>query len=412
MPRPERPRVAVLGAGPVGLEAALAARRLGLPVAVYERGRVGEHVRRWGHVRMFSQFGLNSTPLGLAALRAEQPGRDLPGPNDFLTGKEYADAYLEPLAQTAGLLDALHLETQVTHVGRAGHLKTDAPGDPRRAAQPFKLLLREGKGRERVAEADVVLDCTGTYGQACWLGEGGIPAPGEQGLRDRIAFGPEDVLGQRRPHYAGKTVLVVGAGYSAATNVCDLAALAESAPETWVIWLARGPRTDPLVRLPNDPLKERDRLAVRANWLATRGDGNVEFHANSSVTALAGAGDGFQVTARVAGEERTWNVERIIANVGFTPDRALSSELQVHECYATLGPMALAAALAKQGGGDCLAVGSQGPAALKTPEPNFFILGQKSYGRNSHFLLRTGFEQVREAFGLVVGKPDLDLAKV
>src|SRR5207248_3263397 len=153
------------------------------------------------------------------------------------------------------------------------------------------------------------------------------------------------VLGQRRQHYAGKTILLVGAGYSAATNVCDLATLAESVPETWVIWLARSARTDPLARVPNDPLKERDRLTVRANWLATRGAGNIEFHANSSVTALAPAGDGFQVTAHVGDEERSWNVERIIANVGFTPDRAISSELQVHECYASLGPMALAAAL-------------------------------------------------------------------
>ena len=33
---------------------------------------------------------------------------------------------------------------------------------------------------------------------------------------------------------------------------------------------------------------------------------------------------------------------------------------------------------------------------LKNPEPNFFILGSKSYGRNSNFLLRVGLEQVRE----------------
>jgi hypothetical protein len=106
-----------------------------------------------------------------------------------------------------------------------------------------------------------------------------------------------------------------------------------------------------------------------------------------------------------------WDVERVVANVGYSPDAELYRELQVHECYATLGPMALAAALLKQGGGDCLAIGAQGANTLRNPEPNFYILGAKSYGRNAQFLLRTGFEQVREVFTLITGKPELNLYK-
>ena len=37
-----------------------------------------------------------------------------------------------------------------------------------------------------------------------------------------------------------------------------------------------------------------------------------------------------------------------------------------------------------------------GADALMNPEPNFFILGAKSYGRDSRFLLKVGFEQVRD----------------
>jgi hypothetical protein len=33
-------------------------------------------------------------------------------------------------------------------------------------------------------------------------------------------------------------------------------------------------------------------------------------------------------------------------------------------------------------------------ATLATPEPGFFILGGKSYGRSSAFLLETGYRQV------------------
>src|SRR5437660_3894700 len=69
----DAPRLAILGAGPIGVEAALYARSLNLPVTLYERGRIGEHLRRWGHVRLFSPFGMNVTPLGRSALLAADP---------------------------------------------------------------------------------------------------------------------------------------------------------------------------------------------------------------------------------------------------------------------------------------------------------------------------------------------------
>jgi thioredoxin reductase len=408
VPKPDLPRIAVLGAGPVGLEAALYARALGYPVAVYERGRVAEHVQRWGHVRLFSPFGMNATPLGRATLKAESPKHQLPGEQDCITGHDYATAYVEPLAMSGPLIENLKLETRVVAVGRAGLLKTDSG---KRGERPFRLLLRDAKGAERTEDADVVLDCTGTYATPRWLGEGGLPAAGEVAARPQISYGLDDLLGKDRARYAGKTVLVVGAGYSAATTICRLAELAASHPEMWTVWLARGPRSQPLPRHPNDPLRERDRLAAKANSLACRGEGNVEFHADSvveSVTCL-GPDKGFTVTARVAGKPHSWDVDRVVGNVGYMPDTTLARELQVHECYVSQGPMALAAALLKQAGGDCLTTAPCGPAALKTTEPNYYVLGAKSYGRHSHFLLRNGFEQVREVFTLITGRPDLNL---
>ena len=64
-------RIAILGAGPIGLEAALYAHYLGYDVDVYERGRVADSVRAWGHVRMFSPLAMNCSLLGLAALKAQ-----------------------------------------------------------------------------------------------------------------------------------------------------------------------------------------------------------------------------------------------------------------------------------------------------------------------------------------------------
>ena len=412
MSRNDLPRLAILGAGPIGVEAALYAASLKLPFIVYERGRVGEYLHHWGHVRLFTPFGMNVTALGREHIRAEYPQVKLPEDNACITGREHVAAYLEPLARSSVLREHLQLGQLVMHIGRRGYLKDDSPGDAKRGQQPFKLLMRDSNNVERVDEADIVLDCTGTYGRPRFFGEGGIPALGERQAAQQISYRIEDILGEKKAVYGDKTVLVIGSGYSAATTVTNLATLAEKHPDTWVVWLARGAGTMPLKRISGDPLKERDQLAVRANSLATRADGNVEFYAQSAMEAVEGTADrGFKVTGRVGSKPKTWNVERIIANVGYSPDTDLYRELQIHECYASLGPMNLAAALSKHRGGDCLTIPSQGPATLRNPEPNFYILGMKSYGRNPNFLMKTGFEQVRDVFALITCKADLDLYK-
>jgi thioredoxin reductase len=376
VPRTDLPRIAVLGAGPVGLEAALQAAHLDYPVTVYERGDVGEFVGQWGHVRLFTPFGMNVSALGMDVIRKEHPQHRLPDTGDLVTGNDYRDAYLVPLTLTARLADAVVTRTHVVMVGRAGVLKGDPVDDPRRAGAPFRLLLRDNNCAERFAEADIVLDCTGTYGRHGWLGDGGIPAAGEIAAEKQIAYGLEDVLGKKKAQYGGKSVIVGGGGYSAATTVCALAQLAEENAATWVIWLTRGPRSTPLPRNPSDPLRERDRLAARANNLAARGDGNVEYHPQTLIDEVTSHGPdkGFRVAARCNGKPMTWEVDRIIGNVGYLPDPALSRELHVREFAG---------------------------GRIAQPEPGYFVLGMKSHGRDSNFLLKRGFEQVKEVIELI-----------
>ena len=364
MPKPEPPRVAVLGAGPVGLEAALYAKAAGLPVAVYERGQVCEHLLRWGHVKLFTPFGLTASPLGLATLLREKPTRTLPAEGDLPTGRELRESYHVPLAESDALLESIHTQTAVLHVGRSAGIKKGGADEKR----PFRLLVRDEKGAERIETADVIFDCTGTYSTPNWLGDGNVPAAGELAARPHVAHGLEDVLGVRRDHYAGKSILLVGDGYSAATTICNLATLAEGHPATWVFWLTRGPRGQPLPRIANDPLKERDRLAVKANALATRCDGNLEFHPQTLLDEVTchGPDRGFRVAGRTNGKPVAWDVERVIACVGSRPDPAFT-----------------------------------------LAEPGYHVLGAKAGG--PAFLLRDGFEQIRQLVGPLVGNPRLDL---
>jgi hypothetical protein len=43
------------------------------------------------------------------------------------------------------------------------------------------------------------------------------------------------------------------------------------------------------------------------------------------------------------------------------------------------------------------------------PEPNFYVLGAKSYGRDSRFLLSDGHDQIRRVFAIIGDRAKLDL---
>ena len=95
--------------------------------------------------------------------------------------------------------------------------------------------------------------------------------------------------------------------------------------------------------------------------------------------------------------ETVVEADHLVSLTGYRPNADLYRELHVHQCYASDGPMKLAATLlaasAGGGGGDCLKQAAPGAATLRNPEPRFYILGMKSYGRNSSFLMRVGYEQ-------------------
>jgi thioredoxin reductase len=377
MTKATRPRIAILGGGPVGIEAALYAHSPGLTFTVFEQGHAGEYLNRWGFVRMFTPFGMNASPLGKKSLQNLR--RELPADTEFQTGRQFRDTYLLPLAESPTLKATIKTQTTVLAVGRGGWRKTDASSK----LPPFRLLVRGADNSESVHVADAILDCTGTYARPNWVGDGGMPAVGELVSRPHVAYWLEDVSGAKKQHYMGRHTIVIGSGYSAAATVCALTDLAEENPSAWVTWLTRGPRTSPLPRLANDPLRDRDRLAARANTLATRCDANLEHHAHVEIQELVcpGPDKGVKVAALVNGERRTWEAERLIANVGYKADTGLTAELRVSE-----------------------------PAGdVRTGEPNYFILGAKSKGRDSSFYLHEGHEQVRQAFADLMGNGKLNM---
>ncbi len=392
-------RIAILGAGPTGLEAALAAAEAGQPFTLYEAApTVAGNVRAWGHVRLFTPWEMNVSPRMRRHLEA-------PGGPECPTGNDLAERLLEPLAALPEIAPSLKLGTRVLAVGREGLLKHEEIATAERGRRPFRILLADGSGREWTETADVVIDATGTWGHPNTLGDGGIPAPGERALAGEIRRDIPDLAAERED-WAGRTVLLAGAGHSAQTAVRALAELAREAPGTRVIWALRNPEPGWGTH-EGDPLPARAGLAAAAAELAGGASPAVEARRGVVVEEIAKPDGRFEVVLRNgAGPERI-AVDRILSLTGAVGDPSLYRQLQVHECYATCGPMKLSAALLGAGGGDCLAQTTHGADTLTNPEPGFFILGAKSYGRNNTFLMRIGWEQVGEVFGLLGPVPRL-----
>lgn len=390
------PRIAILGAGPIGIEAAVLAHRSGMDVQVYEQEDIAANVQQWGHVTLFTPWSMNTSAWGRG--RLQQAGMPLPQSDVCPTGAEFVTQYLQPLASSLPP-GTIHTRHRMEGLGRDGLLKSDAIGKPERVMRPFRLLLNEA-GIERIATADYVLDCTGTYGTPNAIGAGGLPCVGERQAADAIHYHLPDIA-SRRADFAEKTTLVVGNGYSAATAVAALAELARSAPRTRVEWRTRRVADAPLVSIPDDVLPGRAALTTTANRLASARSSAVHWRGGWMVEQIeqrpGNSPVGWTVKLRSSsdGDEcETLNVDHILALVGYRPDRHLYEELQVHECYASQGPMKLAAALLGSTSADCLVQPAQGIGVLRNPEPRFFILGAKGYGRSARFLLQTGIEQV------------------
>jgi thioredoxin reductase len=386
--------VAIIGAGPIGLAAAAHLLRKGETPLIFEAGpSAGAAVLQWGHVRLFSPWRELLDREATALLVAE--GWIAPDPEAYPTGRELVEDYLAPLANTPQIKPHLRLGTRVVAVSRQGIDKMKTPG---REQAPFALRLRTASGEERDVLARAVLDASGTYQTPNPLGAYGIPALGEQALREHIFYGIPDILGAQRERYVGRRVLVVGSGHSAFNALLELAELAREYPATRLLWAIR--RTD-LGQLfgggEQDALPARGALGQRMRELVE--SEQVHLVTGARIQALSQTEEGIVIAGE---EERLGPVNEIIATTGFRPDLTLLRELRLALDAGLESPVALAP-LIDPNVHSCGTVPPHGVEELSHPETNFYIVGMKSYGRAPTFLTLTGYEQVRSIVAALTG---------
>lgn len=392
----EAKSVAIIGAGPVGLAAAAHVLERGLRPIVLEGGdSVAHSVRQWGHVQLFSPWEYN---IDRAAERLlATTGWNSPDPQQYPTGAELIERYLEPLATKTALADHIHASSRVTEISRAGFDKLKTKG---RESAPFEIRYQNGLG-PKVVKADAVIDASGTWHSPNPAGANGLPAIGETQAAGKIAYGMPDVLGKERARYAGKTVAVLGAGHSAIGTLTDLARLATEVPETRPVWLLRG----------NDPAKAfgggaNDKLAARgelgAAFAALVTAGRIKVESEFRVSHVTADGARLSVATGAGSCCRQIVVDELIVATGFRPDLDFVRELRIQLDPAIECPVALAP-LIDPNEHSCGTVRPHGARELAQAEPGFYFAGMKSYGRAPTFLMLTGYEQVRSIAAEIAG---------
>jgi thioredoxin reductase len=386
--------VAVIGAGPVGLAAAAHLHERHIPFVIFEVGDdVAASVREWGHVQLFSPWSYNIDPAARRLLVGT--GWLAPDPDEHPTGDDLIDLYLEPLALLPEISRGLRTNRLVTGIARAGTDKITTDGRDR---APFVVTTEGPHGFERTL-ARAVIDASGTWYSPNPVGAEGRAAIGEHAASDLIEAGIPDVLGYDRLRYARRRVAVVGSGHSAQNAVRDLAALVERYAGTTVTWIVR--RADPGQMFggkSNDQLPERGRLGTDAQRAVDAGD--VQLVTGFRTERISNGPDGATLIAtdgRHAGP-----FDRIVNATGFRPDLAILSELRVDVDPGLQSARALAPMI-DPNVHSCGTVPPHGAAELAHPEPDFYIVGAKSYGRAPTFLLATGYEQVRSVVAELAG---------
>jgi len=393
--------VAIIGAGPIGLAAAAHLLARGETPLVFEAGdEVGANIRKWAHVRLFSPWKYLVDTASRELL--EEAGWAAPEGDRLPTGGEFLNQYIEPLAALPSIAPHLRLGRRVVAITRKGFDKAKSRG---REQTPFAVVVRTTSGRSERYLVRAVLDASGTYSTPNPLGASGITVEGEAEMADRVNYGIPDILGAERAAFSGRRTLVVGSGHSAFNAVLDLTRLAQLEPGTEVVWAVRRKEVGLMFGGGNrDALPARGSLGSRIQDLVT--SGAVRMVAGLRAERLVESSRGILVEGEddmVIGP-----VDRIIVATGYRPDLGILRELRLALDPSLEAPETLAP-LIDPSEHSCGTVYPHGYDELRQPEPDFFLVGMKSYGRAPAFLLLTGYEQVRSVVSALSG--DLEGAR-
>ncbi|MFA7460832.1 MAG: YpdA family putative bacillithiol disulfide reductase [Trueperaceae bacterium] len=254
----------IVGAGPIGIEAAILAKRAGLDFLLVDKGAVVDAIRRYP---VYMTFFTSSE-------RLEVGGHPLVAATDKPTRKEALD-YYRKVVQNESL--PLRTYTQVTAVTAAPHggfrltVRSTPPSGPHQQTQEL--------------QARFVVLATGYFDNPKQLGVTGEDLPHVSHYYD-----------EAHP-YMGRNVVIIGAGSSAADAALDL---------------YRGGATVTMIHR-GETLRHSLKYWIKPNLENRIKEGSITAHFRTHVTAITPQ----HVTAECGGQRFEVPADRVYALTGY-----------------------------------------------------------------------------------------------
>ena len=394
----EKLPVIVIGAGPVGLAAAARLLDCGIePLVLEAADTVGAHLLDYGHVQLFSPWRYNLDKSMVKRLSLH--GWEEPELDELPLARDVVEKVLKPFASLPEVEPFIRLRHRVVSVTRDGYDKVKTEG---RNSVPFVVRVATPT-QETEFRGRAVIDSSGTWSTPNPLGANGLAVIGEEEASDQIHYGIPDALGAARSRYAGKRVMVVGSGHSAANALLALAELAGEGEHVELIWAVRGKSvTRAFGGGVSDALPARGKLGTELRKLQETG--RLELVTDFRTVAVSRRDGKLAIRATGADGSRKHveDIDEIICATGQRPNLGMTSELRIKldpwlESSEALGP------LIDPNVHSCGTVRPHGHRELAHPEASFYTIGVKSYGRAPTFLMTTGFEQARSVVAALAG---------
>ena len=417
--------IAVIGAGPVGIEAALYARFLGFNVDMFDAGRPARNATQW-HERLLDVPVRDcTTALGHAALASQDANYRTPDKDRRFTGQQFADEYLLPLAKSDLLVDSIHINSPVFEVSRL-RVPLDDPCDlQERCNDEFRLLIQSRDRGSYTRRADLVFDCRGIASGTCGWGPAGSQAIGANETADRIyRWLPCDPRFELR-EVQGKQTILFGQSDRAIRFAQEWSELLENRTSPRVAESLR--RLVPIQSSSESDSSDRSspELSVKLIWLIPNVSSEADTRAERISRELAGKHadpKNFSVMMirgieRVACDEHgRWRLELLLADDSTTelagdvfapfpnarPTPSIGPELLPQEqVFRSQAPtIAL---------NDVPIFYAGWPGwKLATQEPHYYRLGSLEHPGDPNGLPET-YQQIRDLFALLGARADLNL---
>jgi thioredoxin reductase len=369
----------IIGAGPIGLAAAVHMTERGVAPLVLEAGAsAGSNIQSWGHVQLFTPWALTLDELSARHLASS--GWSYPKLMDIPTGYEFCRDYLIPLSQLPGLKENIRYGIKVIRVSYQENI--------------FHVHTSDGG----LVRARALLDCSGTYGN-----KRSFPLFSAHEANDGRIFTsiPDFTDPATVDSLLGGIVAVVGGGHSALSSVYGLLLLRELKPDVRVLWLLNTHTKETVVQKEKTYFKDvPDGYVVDALHALDHAVQHdlVEVITKFKLTEIAGDQSGVILSSA---NGQTIHVSSAIINIGFHPDYGIYEYIE-----EPMNPLTCVEGIyehIKPSENSCLTVREQELPQLLQETKGHFILGQKSYGNASTFLLKTGYGQVHVVADHLVG---------